>query len=57
MTPVNPRVAPCTHCKAQVRIPEDVKPGHRLVCTHCNTCYYAWQLLARSYRLEIPPHE
>ena len=57
MNSVNPRVAPCIHCKSLVRIPDDAKPGHRLACAHCDTRYYAWQLLARSYRLETPSHE
>ncbi|GEM_PF-3204158 len=52
MTPVNPRIAPCTACKAWVRIPDDAQPGHKLVCTHCGAAYRAWQLLARSYRQE-----
>lgn len=57
MTPIGQRVATCTHCRALVRIPDDARPGHRLTCTHCNTRYYAWQLLARSYRLETQPNE
>lgn len=57
MTPISPRVASCIHCKALVRIPDDAKPGHRLHCTHCDTRYYAWQLLARSYRPEVKPDE
>ena len=43
--------------EALIRIPDDAKPGHRLTCTHCNTPYYAWQLLARSYRPEVKPNE
>jgi len=50
MTPVGPRIATCTGCHAHVRIPDDAKPGHKVVCTHCGTAYRAWQLLARSYR-------
>jgi len=57
MTPISPRVVSCTHCKALVQIPDDAKPGHRLTCTHCDTRYYAWQLLARSYRLEAKSDE
>jgi len=57
MTPVNPRVAACIHCRAQIRIPEEIKPGQRLQCTHCDTRYYAWQLLARSYRLKETPDD
>lgn len=57
MTPIHSRVASCIHCQALVRIPDDAKPGHRLTCTHCNTPYYAWQLIARSYRPEVKQNE
>jgi hypothetical protein len=52
MTPINPRMSTCTACKAKIRIPDDAKPGHRVICTHCNAQYRAWQLLARAQRLE-----
>ena len=52
MTPVGPRIATCTGCKAQIRITDDAKPGHKVVCTHCGTAYRAWQLLARAQRVE-----
>lgn len=55
MTPVGPRIATCTGCHAHIRIPDDVKPGHRVICTHCNAQYYAWQLLARAQRIEEKP--
>lgn len=57
MTPINPRMSTCTACKAKIRIPDDAKPGHRLICTHCGARYTAWQLLARSYRVEEKPVE
>ena len=50
MTPINPRMSTCTACKAKIRIPDDAKPGHRLICTHCGARYTAWQLLARAQR-------
>jgi len=49
MTP-SPTVATCIACKVPIHIPNDAKPGHKVVCTYCGTAYRAWQLLARASR-------
>lgn len=56
MTPA-PTVATCTECQVPIHIPEDAKPGHKIVCTHCGAAYRAWQLLARAYRRDAKGEE
>lgn len=47
------RYATCRDCGAKIGLPDDLKAGYKVSCTHCNATYRAWQLLARSQSEEI----
>ena len=51
-TPPPSGYAACKDCGAKIGLPDDLKAGYTVVCTHCNATYRAWQLLARAQREE-----